>query len=219
MSNYTKQDLEKLRNKLIVFEGPDHAGKSTVAKLAAKELNDVGIPTIFTFQPGDNIGEYNQFMYDMCKTKKYDLDPLSNLFAFLLDRSEHVTKKIIPALEQGKTVICDRYWHSTIAYQFYGKQLLEKFDLSRDFAYWMNRIASHNLKPHHALFLQRSQELVEGHEDDKHDLFETAGDQFKSRVRQGYDSLIADGELEVVTVDPDPIITLETIIKFINTKV
>lgn len=205
-------NLEKIKNKLIVFEGIDHCGKTTVAKLAVDKLNSAGIPAIFTFQPGDNDASYNQMISDMCKTKKYDLDPLSNLFAFLFDRSEHTAKKIIPALQDGKTVICDRWWFSTIAYQFYGKQLLEKYELSRDFAYWMNRVASHNVSPHHAFFLQRPQELVDSTQDDEHDLFETESDKFKQRVRDGYNSLIVNGDLVVVEVNPDPEITLGKII-------
>ena len=211
-----KEDLEKFRNKLIVVEGIDHCGKSEITKLLTKKLNDVDIPAISTFQPGDNDGEYNQTIHDMCKTKKYDLDPLTNLFAFLLDRSEHTAKKIIPALKEGKVVISDRFWHSTIAYQFYGKQLLERFDLSIDFAYWMNRVASHNLSPHHAFFLQRPQELVDGSEDDEQDLFETESDKFKARVKKGYNSLISSGDLQVINVDPDPMKTLETIINSIK---
>jgi len=151
----------------------------------------------------------------MCKTKKYDLHPMTNLFAFLLDRSEHVAKKIIPALQDGKVVISDRFWQSTIAYQFYGKQLLEKYELSRDFAYWMNTVASHNVKPHHAFFLQRPQELVDADQDDEKDLFETESDKFKQRVKDGYDSLVKSGELQIINVDPDPMITLENIIKHI----
>lgn len=215
MSNYTKQDLEKLRNKLIIFDSEDHSGKTTVAKLLVEKLNQANIPSIFTFQPGDNDASYNQMISDMCKTKKYDLDPLSNLFAFLLDRSEHTAKKIIPALQDGKTVICDRFWQSTIAYQFYGKQLLEKYELSRDFAYWMNRVASHNVTPHHAFFLQRPQELIDSTKDDEHDLFETESSKFKQRVRDGYNSLIANGDLIVVEVDPDPEVTLDKIINMV----
>ncbi len=206
-------DLEKCRNKLIICEGQDHVGKSVVSKLLVKKLNDINIPAIYTFQPGDNDAEYNAMLHDMCKTKKYDLDPLSNMFAFLLDRSEHTSKKIIPALQEGKTVVCDRYWFSTIAYQFYGKQLLEKYELSIDFAFWMNRIASHNLAPHHAFFLQRPQELIEATQDDAQDLFETESYLFKQRVKAGYKFLVDQGQLKVVNVDVDPEVTLERIIE------
>lgn len=200
--------MEKLKNLLICLEGQDHCGKSTVAKLLVNKLSDNNIPAIYTFQPGDNDAEYNSMLSDMCKTKKYDLDPLSNLFAFLLDRSEHTSKKIIPALKEGKTVICDRWWYSTIAYQFYGKQLLEKYDLSVDFAYWMNRVASHNLKPHYAFFLKRPQKLIDQTPDNAQDLFETETQKFKERVKQGYEFLIQQGDLTPITVDPDPEVTL-----------
>lgn len=209
-------DLEKCRNKLLVLDSQDHSGKSTVAKLLVEKLNNANIPAIYTFQPGDNDAPFNSMLSDMCKTKKYDLDPLSNLFAFLLDRSEHTSKKIIPALQEGKAVICDRYWYSTIAYQFYGKELLKKYDLSVDFAFWMNKVASHNVKPHHAFFLQRPQELINSTQDNVQDLFETETFLFKERVKAGYDFLIQQGELQVVNVDPDPEITLQNILALVK---
>ncbi len=151
-------------------------------------------------------------LHDMCKTKKYDLDPLSNLFAFLLDRSEHTSKKIIPNLENGVAVISDRYWYSTIAYQFYGKQLLEKYNLSMDLAYWMNKVASHNLTPYKAFYLNRAQELVNATEDDNQDLFETESSLFKQRVKNGYKFLVSSGELQEIEVDSDPEVTLSRIV-------
>ncbi len=208
-----KEDLEKFKNKLIVIEGPDHTGGTTISKLLNKKLNEAGISSIYTFEPGDNDSSWNDMIRDMCKTKKHDLHPMTNLFAFLLDRSEHVAKKIIPALEEGKTVISDRFWQSTIAYQFYGKQLLEKYELSIDFAFWMNRVASHNLAPHHAFLLQRPQELIEATQDDAQDLFETESYLFKQRVKAGYKFLVDQGQLKAVNVDVDPEVTLERIIE------
>lgn len=204
--------LEKIKNKLLVLEGEDHSGKSTVGKLLVEKLNKQDISAIYAFQPGDNDGDYNQVINDMCKTKKYDLDPLSNLFAFLLDRSEHTSKKVIPALESGKTVVCDRWWYSTIAYQFHGKELLQRFQLSEDFAYWMNRVASHNIKPHYSFYLEREQELIDSEENTALDLFENETNTFKSRVHSAYIKMVAQGDLTLVKVSNDPETTIQRIL-------
>lgn len=207
-------NLEKFRNKLVVFEGEDHCGKTTVAKLLVDELNKVEIPAIFAFQPGDNDGEYNQILSDMCKTKKYDLDPLSNLFAFLLDRSIHTSQKIKPALDSGMTVICDRWWYSTIAYQFHGKQLLHRYNLNLEFAEWVNKVASHNLSPDVAYYFSRPIELVESTENDDKDLFETESEKFKKRVKDAYLVMVQTlSEFRQVEVDQDPSETLRRLVE------
>jgi len=121
-------NLDLIKGRLIVCEGTDHSGKTTIAEKMTSFLNKNGVSTIFTFQPGDiKFGPHASITRDFCTRKTYNLDPLSNLFAFLLDRSENTSKVIIPALKEGKTVIADRWWYSTIAYQFYGKQLIEKY--------------------------------------------------------------------------------------------
>lgn len=179
--------LDKFKNKLIVLEGPaDHCGKSTLAKALYEKLTSENIDTILTKQPGDAPGELGNLTRSLCIDKKWNLHPLSNLFAFLLDRAEHTSKVIQPALDSGKTVICDRYWYSTIAYQFYGKQLLEKFDLNEEFAFWMNRVASMNIEPNVVFFIEREAKRIQAEKDNENDQFETASREFKQRVEQAY---------------------------------
>jgi thymidylate kinase len=76
----------------------------------------------------------------------------------------------------------------------------------------MNRIASHNVIPHHAFLLQRPQELIDNDENNSMDLFETESDKFKQRVKEGYYSMVNNGDLTLVNVDPDVEITLNRII-------
>ena len=90
--------LGKFRNKLCIFEGADQTGKTTVAKLLVEKLNDNGIPALFTFQPGDPAyGVTATLFRSLCKDKRWDLHPLSNMYAFFLDKVEQVTKIVKPA--------------------------------------------------------------------------------------------------------------------------
>lgn len=208
--------LKKFKNKLIIFEGEDHSGKSTIAKKFTSYLNNNNIETIYTFQPGDNDASFNQTLNDLCKKKTYSIDPLSNLFAFLLDRSIHTYSKVKPALENGKTVICDRWWYSTIAYQFYGKQLLEKYNLNHDFAFWMNEVASHNLKPDVVFYFSRNQDLIDLTDNDSNDLFETESKLFKKRVKEAYLNMLNNlPEFINIEVDNDSNITLQRVINYV----
>ena len=208
-------NFELLRNKTIVLEGEDHSGKTTIGKMLVDFLNQNCIPAVFTFQPGDTqFGEHANITRDFCTKKTYDLDPLSNFFAFLMDRSENTSKVVIPALREGKTVVADRWWYSTIAYQFYGKELLKKFNLDLEFCRWMNFLASHFVKPDIALFFSRDREAMSKTSDDPNDIFETEKIEFKQRVKMAYDVMIqSDSVFEIVEVDNNESVTLTKTIR------
>ncbi|MEM5772823.1 MAG: dTMP kinase [Candidatus Aenigmatarchaeota archaeon] len=97
----------------IVLEGIDGSGKSSQSKLLFDFLQKNKIDSILTHEPTDgDIGSLLTNKY----LKEVDL-PLVDAFLFAADREEHLKKVIIPALDQGKVVISDRYYHSTLAYQ------------------------------------------------------------------------------------------------------
>jgi dTMP kinase len=95
----------------IVFEGIDGSGKSTQAKILAGRLADSGIPVLLTAEPSDGpIGR-------MIKSLTTRLAPEEEARLFTEDRRDHVRRVILPALAEGRTVICDRYVYSSVAYQ------------------------------------------------------------------------------------------------------
>ena len=105
----------------ITLEGIDGSGKSTQAKRIAQWLEDfTGRRTICTFEPGGWEGgkTLREFILG---SKSYNA--LSELLLFLADRSEHVEKIIMPALNSGHNIICERYNDSTLAYQSGGHNL------------------------------------------------------------------------------------------------
>lgn len=105
-----------MRN-FISFEGLDGCGKTTSAKALVKKLNDSGVPAIYTSSPGS--------FGDSLKEKIYsnkDLDPVTESLLFAAYLREHIIKVIKPALDEGKIVVCDRFFDSTVAYQGYAKR-------------------------------------------------------------------------------------------------
>jgi dTMP kinase len=181
MNNY-----EKFRNKLIVFEGSDQTGKTSVAKLFAERLKENGIDTVFTFQPGDvQYGEHAATLRSFCKDKRYDFHPLSNLFLFLADRIETTSKVVQPALEAGKTVISDRWSYSTIAYQLNGKKLASHF--SDDVCNWVATGADLCRQPDIVFYFPERINVTR--DDDPNDAFDHETKEFFSRVNQTYDIL------------------------------
>lgn len=207
---------EKFKGKLVVFESPaDHSGKSTLANALYEKLKFEGVDVLLTKQPGDSPGELGTLLRSLCIDKKWNLNPITNLFAFLMDRAEHTDKIVQPAIKAGKTVICDRWYYSTIAYQFYGKELLEKYHLNKQFAYWVNRIASFNLEPDIVYFIERAQENINKTKNDENDQFETASYEFKLRVRNAYYSMLKENPLfvKIPVIEGDVQGTLDQILR------
>ncbi len=99
---------------LIVFEGTDGTGKSTQLELLGQYLQSKGYPVVTTREPTD--GQYGQIIRSLyINRSKYTQE--EELELFLADRREHVQQLLLPALEQGKIILCDRYFLSTAAYQ------------------------------------------------------------------------------------------------------
>lgn len=105
-----------LRGKFLVLDGPDGGGKTTVGRLLAKRLTDVGLPVVQCRDPGGTkVG-------DRIRSVLLDFDLASmdircETFLFMASRAQLVAEVIRPALAAGKLVLCDRFISATCAYQ------------------------------------------------------------------------------------------------------
>lgn len=182
------KNLSLWKNKLIVFEGGDKTGKTSVAQALSDYLNKNGIKTHFTFQPGDtNWGPLAATMRSICKDRRWNLHPLANFFAFQLDRVEQTDKIIVPALTSGDTVISDRWNYSTYAYQIYGKGLITEYNMPEDVLNWLMETAITSREPDYVFYFPEKLN-VERH-DNANDAFDHADDAFMSRVHSAYEVL------------------------------
>ena len=112
----------------ITFEGIDGCGKSTQARLLFELLNKEG-GAVLTREPGG--WEGGGTLRDIVLSG--DLrHPWSELFLFMLDRTEHAARVIGPAISEGRHVVCERYHDSTLAYQVWGRGM--PFEPLRDMA-------------------------------------------------------------------------------------
>lgn len=181
-------DLQWWRNRLIVFEGGDSNGKSSVANLLVDHLNNNNIETILTFQPGDtNWGPLASMFRSLCKDKRWNLHPLSNFFAFQLDRVEVTDKVVTPALAEGKTVISDRWNYSTYAYQMYGKELITKYGVPTAVLNWLMQTAITSRDPDYVFYFP--EKIKSNRKDDKNDEFDNAPNDFMRRVDEAYERM------------------------------
>jgi dTMP kinase len=105
----------------ISFEGIDGVGKSTQADLLEVWLTQQNKEVIRTLEPGGT--DVGVEIRKILLHHKGDLAPRAEAALFAADRAHHVASKILPALEQGKIVITDRYFDSSVAYQGAGRDL------------------------------------------------------------------------------------------------
>lgn len=95
----------------IVFEGIDGSGKTSQARMLAARLAESNIPFLLTAEPSE--GAIGRKIRDMTVRQ----GPEEETRLFTEDRRDHLEQVILPALNQGRTVICDRYVYSSVAYQ------------------------------------------------------------------------------------------------------
>ncbi len=113
----------------ITFEGIEGCGKSTQARLLKDYLEEKGIKAILSMEPGGT--EIGMKIREILVDPKHKgiLHPITEALLYQADRNQHLKEKIIPHLEKGYVVISDRYQHSSIAYQCYGRGLdIEKIE-------------------------------------------------------------------------------------------
>ncbi len=127
--------------KFITFEGPEGAGKSTQLQLCAAFLRARNIPVVTTREPGGT--PLAEQLRTILKTHRGDekLHPETELLLMEAARSQHAREAILPALERGETVLCDRYYDSTTAYQGGARHM------DREFIAGLNAFAAGFRKP------------------------------------------------------------------------
>lgn len=112
------------RGTFVTIEGIDGSGKSTQARSLAASLAEAGFDTVLTREPGGTEGaERVRQLLDGGRAARWS--PESEALLFSAARLDHVEKRIRPALEDGKIVVCDRFVDSTIVYQGFGNEGLK----------------------------------------------------------------------------------------------
>ncbi|MGB6872763.1 MAG: dTMP kinase [Dehalococcoidia bacterium] len=172
----------------ITFEGGEGCGKSTQSRLLLKKLEQQNIPVVLTHEPGGTaLG--NELRKALKRRRGSFISPQAELLLFAASRAQLVAELIRPALEEGKVVICDRFTHSTLVYQGYGRGL--------DFTAieMVNNVATQGLKPGLVIFLDISPEQGLARKRSLKDRFELEDLSFHRRVREGY--------LKMAAAEPD----------------
>ena len=184
----------RVKGLFITFEGTEGTGKSTQVRLLADNLRAAGRRMIVSREPGGTaFGRSLRGM--LLDPAAATIAPWAELFLYLADRAQHAREVILPALERGEWVICDRFADATVAYQGFGRGLDAAF--IRD----ASDRAAVGLVPDLTLLLDfddvsvgidRARRRQQGDGTaGVEDRFEHEDLAFHSRVRDGYRSLAA----------------------------
>lgn len=175
-------NLDKLRGKFITFEGGEGAGKSTQSKKLVEYLNNNNIKAVWTREPGgcEDAEEIRKLLISGSKDR---WDGITELLLMYAARRVHTEKKIKPLLQDGVTVISDRYLDSTLAYQGFASDIpIETINIIRN-------IVLNDFRPDLTVILDLDPAIGLNRVDVRGDKnrFEDKDFIFHQKVREGFD--------------------------------
>ena len=183
MNEITEQKKGSSSGIFISFEGGEGVGKSTHIRFLAKTLENRGYEVLSLREPGGtNIGER---LRDIVLNNAHtEIANEAELLIYEAARAQIVSEVIVPALNRGVVVLCDRFCDSTLAYQGYGR------GLSQDFIRQVNEFACQGIYPNRTILLTCGEDARIGLERATHDTaadrVESAGEDFHTRVNEGF---------------------------------
>jgi len=185
----------------ITFEGIEGCGKTTQIRHLTAHLEEKRLPFLLTREPGGTeIGD--RIRQILLSSENSRMEPVTEFFLYEAARAQHLSQVVLPALTDGKMVLCDRFADATVAYQGYGRGL----NLT-----WIEEI--HNrflkgLKPNLTFLLdlpveeglRRAWKRIEN-QTVKEDRFEKEALAFHRRVREGYLFLARQEPNRIIVLD------------------
>lgn len=182
------------RGLFITFEGTDGTGKSTQIEFAREYFENRGFNVLMSREPGGT--SISEKLRDILLDKANgEMSPVTEMMIYAASRAQLVSEVIIPAVNDGTVVICDRFVDSSVAYQAFGRGL-------GDMVAEVNSYATTGLAPDITFFMDIDPEVgrsrIAGGELDR---LEQEKSDFFRRVYDGYKSIAASDPGRVKTID------------------
>ena len=172
---------EKLAGKFIVIDGPDGAGKSTQLDMLTGRLESSGVSVQRAVDPGGT--DTGQKIREILLHRKdLSLSPMCETLLFTASRAQLVAEVIRPAIDAGRTVLCDRFISATIAYQ-------GALGVDRDLVLRLGRIAVEDTFPNLTIILDLPVEEGMKRLGEKRDRMESRGTEYHRNVRRMFREL------------------------------
>lgn len=185
-----------MKGRFITFEGIEGSGKSTQMAVLADDLRKEGWEVALTREPGGTkLGEgIRELLLD---ARNHEMALKTELLLYLASRAQHLEEMILPALEKGHIVLCDRFGEATVAYQGYGRRL--PLDRIRE----LNRYVTEGRSPDLTLLLdvEARRGLARIRSRSSRDRLEQERVEFYERVRRGYLKLAQKNPRRMVVIN------------------
>jgi dTMP kinase len=189
--------------RFVTFEGNEGCGKTTQVKLAAGWLEARGISVLATAEPGGTpLGR--QIREILLNRSDFAIGAEAELLLFAAARAQHVREAILPALQAGRWVLCDRFTDATVVYQGFGR------GLDTGFIRTLNAFSALSLVPDMTLLfdldvetgLTRARKRAAGSRTERaEDRFEQEDLAFHRKIREGYLTLAAESSERFRMID------------------
>ena len=184
-----------MKGKFITVEGSDGSGKTSFITFATKYLKEKGYKVITTREPGGT--EFSEKVRELLFDSSNDIDAKTESLLFCASRRDHIVKKILPYVNDGYIVICDRFVDSSVAYQSYGRGLDKQEILD------INAYTTDNLEPDLTLYFSIDVEvgLARTKNRDDNNRMDQESLNFYKNVKRGYDDLSKENSERIKVID------------------
>ncbi|MCF6411945.1 dTMP kinase [Pseudalkalibacillus salsuginis] len=183
----------------ITFEGPEGAGKTTIIKQIEKELSK-RMSVLCTREPG-GIDIAEQIRSVILNPENTKMDGRTEALLYAAARRQHLVEKVIPALEEGKLVLCDRFIDSSLAYQGFAR------GLGIEEVYSINRFATEDRTPDLTIYFDLSPEVglsrIADNDQREKNRLDLEKMEFHRQVQEGYKRVLSLFPDRIVSVNAE----------------
>ena len=182
----------------ITIEGPEGAGKTTIIEMLLEKLESEGYPIMKTREPG-GIEIAEQIRSVILNKNNTAMDGRTEALLYAAARRQHLVEKVIPAIEQGFIVLCDRFIDSSLAYQGFAR------GIGMDEVYSINTFAIDNRMPDATLYFDIDPEIgmkrINDHKGREVNRLDLENLEFHRKVREGYQLLSRKYSNRIIEID------------------
>lgn len=189
-----------MRGYFITFEGGEGSGKSSILKSAEQKLADLGLDVLSTREPG-GIEIAEKIRETILNPEHTAMDARTEALLYAAARRQHLTEKVLPALKEGKIILCDRFVDSSLAYQGFARKLgIEE-------VFTINKFAIQDLMPDKTLFFdiepKKGLERIAANKDRERNRLDLETIQFHEDVYEAYQMLVSKfpDRIQVINAD------------------
>lgn len=180
----------------ITFEGCEGSGKTTVSKYLYNRLKDEGYDVIYSREPG-GVDIAEQIRAVILNVNNTAMDPRTEALLYAASRRQHLAEVVLPALNEGKIVLCDRFVDSSLVYQGYAR------GIGIDKVWELNQFAIDDCMPDMTLYYDVDVEIGLARVRSRGELnrLDSENVEFHKSVRRAYQLIAEKYPERIVTVD------------------